>query len=109
MTFDAELLELMEDSVTIEPFSSQDADLKVTYGAAVAYANAIVERHEERHFDAQGREFRATARVTLPDRLTIDLRSRITLPSGFVPQQPAIRRSDAHKALGLDHTVLICG
>jgi hypothetical protein len=109
MTFDPELHELMEDSITIEPWESQDADLKPTYGAAATYSKAIVELHEKRHTDSEGREFQSSVRVLLPGRLVIDKRSRVTLPEGFEPRQPAIRSIFAHKALGLDHTVLVFG
>ena len=109
MTFDTALNELMEDSITVEPFSSQDVALKPTYGTAVTYDNAFVELHEKRYTDADGREFQSSVRVLLPGRLAIDKRSRVTLPTGFDPQQPAIRAIFAHKGLGLDHTVLVLG
>lgn len=109
MTFDATLTELMVDSITIEPWASQDADLKPTFGTSVSYPNALVELHSERYMDAEGREFQSSVRVLLPERLTIDLRSRVTLPSGFVPQQPPLRAVFAHKGLGLDHTILVFG
>lgn len=110
MTFDATLTELMVDSITIEPWASQDADLKPTYGAPVTYSNALVELHSERLMDAEGREFRSSVRVLIPERLTsIGLRDRVTLPSGFVPSQPPLRAIFGHKGLGLDHTVLVFG
>lgn len=109
MTFDATLTELMTDSITIEPWASQDADLKPTFGTSVTYANALVELHEKTYMDESGREFRSSVRVLLPERLEIDKRSRVTLPDGFVPQQPPIRAVFAHKGLGLDHTVLVFG
>lgn len=109
MTFDAALNELMEDSITIEPWASQDADLKPTYGTAVTYANAVVEMHSDRYLDAEGREFRSSVRVLIPERVQVDLRSRVTLPAGFIPLQPPLRAVWANKGLGLDHTVLVFG
>jgi len=109
MTFDATLTELMTDSITIEPFASQDADLKRSYGTAVTYANALVENHVENHMDGEGREFRSSVRVLIPERIAVDLRSRVTLPSGFVPSQPPLRAVVSHKGLGLDHTILLFG
>lgn len=109
MTFDATLTELMTDSIAIEPWSSQDADLKPTYGASVAYENALVEMHSDRYLDGEGREFRSSVRVIIPERVQVDLRSRVTLPTGFVPLTPPLRAVFAHKGLGLDHTVLVFG
>lgn len=108
MTFDASLDELLNDTITIEPWASQDADLKPTFGTAVEYP-AFVELHAKQHIDAEGREFISSVRAMVKERLAIDLRSRVTLPSGFVPQQPPLRAVVAHKGLGLDHTVLIFG
>lgn len=109
MTFDETLNELLEDEITIEPWASQDVDLKPSYGAAVTYSKALVELHSERSIDAEGREFRSSVRVIIPERVQVDLRSRVTLPSGFVPNQPPLRAVYGHKGLGLDHTVLVFG
>src|SRR5689334_5991181 len=109
MTFDATLTELMVDSITIEPWGTQDVDLKPTYGSPVTYPNVLCELHEKIYMDAEGREFQSAVRVLIPERLTIDKRSRVTLPAGFVPQKPPIRAIFAHKGVGLDHTVLIFG
>ena len=109
MTFDASLTELMVDAITIEPWASQDVALKPTFGTSVNYPNALCELHEKTYIDGEGREFQSSVRVLIPERLTIDKRARVTLPSGFVPQQPPIRAIFAHKGLGLDHTVLIFG
>lgn len=109
MTFDATLTELMVDSITIEPWASQDVALKPTFGTAVTYPNVLCELHSKSYMDGEGREFQSSVRVLIPERLSIDLRSRVTLPSGFVPQQPPIRAIFGHKGLGLDHTVLVFG
>lgn len=108
MTFDPTLDELLNDTITIEPWASQDADLKPSFGDPVSYP-AFVEMYTKQHIDAEGREFVSSVRVMIKERLAIDLRSRVTLPTGFVPQQPPLRSIVAHKGLGLDHTVLIFG
>jgi hypothetical protein len=127
MTFDAGLYELMPDEVTIDPFVRQDADLKPTFGSELVFDAGVVdsgvfdaatpvqvlpaqvELHEKRYMDAEGREFQSSVRVLLAERLTIDMRSRVTLPAGFVPRQPPLRSVASYGGLGLDHTVLIFG
>ena len=59
--------------------------------------------------DAEGKEFTSAARVIIPERVAVDLRSKITLPAGFVPNTPPIRLVRPVRGLGLDHTELICG
>lgn len=108
MTFDSTLDELLTDTITIEPWVSQDADLKPAFGAAVEYP-AHVEMKTKQHIDADGRQFISGVQVLIRERLSIDLRARVTLPSGFVPQQPPLRAIVAHKGLGLDHTLLLFG
>lgn len=109
MTLDGAIVSLLDDTVTIEPFVSQDTSQAPTYGAAVTYPAQVLP-WVERTIDAQGREFRSSAKaakVIIPDRLAVDPRSRITLPAGFVPNQPPIRAVRPNKGLGLDHTEIV--
>ena len=106
MTFDASLTAMLDDTVTIEPYVSQSSSQDGSYGAAVTYAAQVLP-WVERSIDAQGREFRSTARVIIPERVAVDPRSRITLPAGFTPNQPPIRAVRPNKGLGLDHTEII--
>lgn len=108
MTFDSSLDELLTDTITIEPWSSQDADLKPTFGTSVSYP-AFVELSEKHFTDADGRQFTSHARAVIKDRVFVDLRSRVTLPSGFVPSQPPLRAVFSQKGLGMDHTTLVFG
>lgn len=103
MTFDSSLLEFFEDSVTVEPFSSQTSAQAPTFGAAVTY-RALIERGAKRVIDRSGREVISTIQVTIPERIHVDQRSRLTLPAGFVPQQPQIHAVTFLKGLGMDHT-----
>lgn len=105
MTFDGNLLDLFEDTVTIEPYSSTTSAQVHSFGSAVTYP-AIIESGAKRVINQQGREITSTIRVTIPERVHIDQRSRLTLPSGFVPQQPQILSITHIKGLGLDHTVI---
>lgn len=105
MTFDSSLLSLMEDEVTIEPFSAIDSTQAITFGAPVTYA-ALIQRGAKRVINQQGREVISNVQVYIPDRVHVDQRSRLTLPAGFVPQQPQILAVEPAKALGLDHTMV---
>lgn len=105
MSLDSSLNGLMFDTVTIEPFSSETAARAVTYGTAVTY-NAQVTRGFSRVTNREGREVTSTVQVVIPNRVNIDSRSRITLPSDFVPRTPPIQTVETFKGLGLDHTVV---
>lgn len=103
MTFDGSLLGLMEDEITIEPFTSETAARVPSYGAAVTY-KALLERGVRRIIGQNGREAISNVQATIPDRVAVDVRSRVTLPAGFAPQQPQILGIEPLKGLGLDHT-----
>lgn len=103
MSFDSTLLELMTDTVTIEPFSSMSGSQAHSYGAPVSY-QAQVLPCTERIINQAGREVTSTASVIIPGRIAVDHRSRITLPAGFSPQKPPIQKIEPMAGLGLDHT-----
>lgn len=107
MTLDSTMLTLLEDSITIEPFSSLSSSQAPSYGTAVTYAAQVLP-YSERGIDAQGKEWKSVARVIIPERVAVDIRSRITLPAGFVPNQPPIRSVRPIKGLSLDHTEILC-
>lgn len=106
MAMDSTMLSLMEDSITIEPYTSSDQKQAPVYGAAVTY-QAQVLPWAERVIGPGGREVRSTARVIIPDRVAVDIRSRITLPTGFSPQQPPILGVRPIKGLNLDSTEIL--
>lgn len=107
MTMDPGMLELMTDTVTIEPYVSQTSAQVATYGAAVTY-QAQVLPWVERVITPAGREVRSTTAVIIPERVAVDPRSRLTLPAGFSPNQPPILGVQPIKGLGLDNTKLLC-
>jgi hypothetical protein len=100
------LVSMMLDSVTIEPYTGRDYQQAPTYGAAVTY-QAQVLPYSRQMKDAQGREFVSMAQVIISGRQQIDLRSRVTLPAGWQPNQPPIRILRPLAGLGLDHTEVI--
>ena len=105
MTFDNALLFAFEDQVSIEPFSAISSAQVITYGTAVTYA-ALIQRGARRVIGPGGREVISNVQVIIPDRVHVDQRSRLTLPSGFVPQTPQILSVEPLKGLGMDHTMV---
>jgi len=109
MVLDPALLELMPDEITIEPFVSASVTQAPTYGAAVTYA-AQVTNEFKRTVDRNGRDLISTGRVLISDRVHIDPRSRVTLPTGWVPNQPTIisvRPVGGVATMGLDSTEIL--
>jgi hypothetical protein len=105
MTFESSLLFAFEDEITVEPFSALSAGQAFSYGTAVTY-KALIQRGAKRVTNSQGREVVSNVSVIIPERVHIDQRSRVTLPTGFVPNQPPIIGVEPLKGLGMDHTVV---
>lgn len=105
MSFPSSLLFGFEDEITVEPFAALSASQAFTYGTAVTY-DALIQRGAKRVTNSQGREVISNVSVIIPERVHIDARSRVTLPSGFVPNQPPIIGVEPLKGLGMDHTVI---
>lgn len=105
MTFDGNLLDLLEDTITIEPFTALSSSQAGSFGTAVTYA-ALIQRGAKRIIGPSGREIISNTSIIIPDRVAVDQRSRVTLPAGFVPQQPPIIGVEPLKGLGMDHTVI---
>lgn len=107
MTFDSSLYDLMNDTVTVEPCTAEGAGRALTFGTAVTY-RALVQLGRRRVIGRDGREQISNTQVMIPNRVAIDIRSRITLPTGFVPNQPPIMGIEyAPVGIGLDHTMLL--
>lgn len=106
MTFADALLFAFEDEITVEPFVSMTGAQVFSYGTAVTYP-ALIQRGAKRVVNSQGREVISNVNVTIPERVHIDQRSRVTLPSGFVPNQPPIIGIEPLRGLGMDHTMLM--
>lgn len=105
MTFDDSLLELYEDTITVEPFSGETSGRVRTYGTAVPYPANIT--GGSKVTDAtSGQEVVSTARVMIPNRVAIVLRSRVTLPADFDPRQLRVINIEHYKGLGMDSTIL---
>jgi hypothetical protein len=109
MPLDPSLLEFMPDEITIEPFESTTVTQAHVYGPAVTHAAQVVNEYE-RVIDRNGRDVKSIARAIVAERLHIDPRSRITLPTGWVPNQPAIiavRPKGGIATIGMDTTEIL--
>ena len=95
MTILQELRDLMADSITIEPRSSQTVNDEGGFGAAVTYT-CRVEGKILRVRDPNGDEQTSTVQVYLDQHVTIGLRDRLTLPVRFTPRQPPIINVASH-------------
>lgn len=109
MAIDPNLLSLMIESVTLQPYTGQDAYGVPTYGTGVSYAarvslkNELVRAHDGREIASRGKVY--VAMDTVPD-----VRSKLTLPSGYQPTQPPILDVQPEQdELGLNHVVLVMG
>lgn len=110
MTCDPSLLVFFQDSITIEPYVSETAARVPTYGAAVTYQAMVIPFVNRTIVDKDGKAFVPAATLGLPGRVSIDPRSRVTLPSDVLPhvptRQPPIRAVQPGPAslLNLDRT-----
>lgn len=71
----------LQVSVTHEAYAGQDAFRKPSYGTATI-RKAIVETTTRKVMASDGHERVATASVTFPRDVAVDVRDRLTLPSG---------------------------
>ena len=90
MTFSDNFLDLMPHTVKVAP---ADAALTVegqkTWGADVSYTG-LVEQKARMVRDSQGRQVVSSSSAYLATADDIKTDARVTLPSGFTPQQPKI-------------------
>ena len=84
-----EFEDLMAATVTIEPYGSQDGYAEETYGASVSY-KAHIQGKVVATMSFTGAERVSNFQVYLNTAAAIDPRSRLTLPTGYSPQQPPI-------------------
>ena len=99
-------------TVVVEPYSGQDAYGVRVYGTATSYAARVVGGRKVVK-DATGKEVVSQTQVYLASDTQIDVKSRVTLPSGNIlsgntSQPPLITVSYHPDATsdGLSHSVL---
>lgn len=81
---DPALQALLTATVTIAPYTGQDAYGKAQYGPAQTVP-ARVQFRLQRLTDATGQERVSRAKVFVDGDVTLDLRDRVTLPDGTMP------------------------
>jgi hypothetical protein len=91
---DAELLELMPDTVVLEPYLSQDSYGQATYGAASTYQAHIGGGGTRLGRNADGSEIVSNADIHLASVVGVTVQDRITLPARWSPRQPRILKVD---------------
>lgn len=96
------------DTVTIEPYASQNSYGEPTFGASVTYP-ARVEVKSRRIAGSGGVEITARGRVQLASIATVTTKDRMTLPTWAAPTQPPILDAQPHRGDGMDHTVIYFG
>jgi len=94
MALETDFLVLMTDDVKVAPRTGVDGYAKPTFGADVTY-KAYVEQGAKLVVSAQGQEVTSGARAYLATVDQIATTSRVTLPTGLVPNQPTILRVDS--------------
>ena len=101
-----EFVDLMAATITVEPYNAQDGYGEASYGAAVSY-KAHVQGKTMTKTSFTGEERVSNFQCYLNTAAAIDPRSRVTLPTGYSPQQPPIIAVGRHSDEGgQHHTVL---
>lgn len=107
---DPALVELMTDTVTIEPWTGQTTTGTATYGAGVTY-RARVQMMDEIKRALNGREQLGRGKVYVAMTTIPSTKDRLTLSAGYDPPQPAILdvQPENDDAGDINHVVLILG
>src|SRR5262245_48616934 len=98
---------MMPHTVLIEPWLGVDAYNKPMYGAATSYKAQVQSAFNRSIRTVTGEEKVASVKVTIAAAVMINPQDKITLPTGWVPQQPPILSAQAvSDENGLHHTVV---
>lgn len=89
MSAAAPWVDLMRQTVTREPYASQNQYGKESYGAATTHAARVVGKRKK-IIAADGSERVSMVTVYFADDVGLDVRDRLTLPEEFTPRQPEI-------------------
>ena len=112
MVLDSTLYSLMQDTVTIEPFTSETAARVPTYGTAVSYRAQVLPWIGRSITGPDGKDLVPEARVIIEGRVSVDARSRLTLPADMLiagTRTPPIRavRPQPANLMSLDLTEIL--
>jgi hypothetical protein len=106
MAIDAQLLAFMPHTVTLQNFSSFNNFGEENHSETTRTAKAYVEPNFSMSTQLAVREQSQPKRVYIADT-NIDLRTKITLPDGSVPDVVSVEKH--LEVLGLEHTVVTLG
>lgn len=106
MAIERSLVELMQQSVTVAPYSSVNDYGEATYGTGVAYTCRISGKSRLLH-DAQGREWLVVNTITLSSAPALSPRDKVTLADGSTP--PLLAVETVYDEAGAHHVVLSTG
>lgn len=85
-----EWLDMMSDTVTITPWTSQSGSGVPTYGGTAYTITCRIEMKNHLIIDNQGREIMARGRIIMATTTIPSILDQITLPSDYVPTNPPI-------------------
>lgn len=105
MAIDPAFLELMNQTIEVEPFVSIDAYGHEVYGTAVVYPNCYIQEMPTKVLNQMGVEVISSHTVYVATDARIDVTSRVTLPDDA---QPFLIRSDVlYDEIGDIHHVVL--
>jgi hypothetical protein len=111
MPVDQALRAYMQDSITVEPYASENVNTEESVGAAVAYT-CRCEGRRKMVRTPNGEQAVSMVQAYLDRLVSIDPRSRVTLPARFSPLQPpilAVEMLPDETGTGtMAHTVVYC-
>lgn len=97
---------LLPDTVTIEPYTGSDGYGGPQFGSAVTY-KARIRGGAEDVKNAAGEEVVSNMQIYVNTTTPIDTRSKLTLPSPWVPTNPPIIRVDPVTGFKARHHIKI--
>ena len=104
-----EFADMLGETVTLEPWQSQDQWGEPTYAAGRAYP-ARVEMRSRMIAGRDGKEVAARGRVFVGMDAVPSVKDRLTLPAAYSPQQPPLLDvAPVRDEAGLHHVVLWFG
>lgn len=99
---------MFTDVVTVAPVTGHDNSGKRQFGTAVTYS-AWINRRQRIVRNRQGQEVVSNMTVRLLTKDVITPEARLTLPAGYVPQQPElISTAMPRDERGVHHVVVYC-
>jgi hypothetical protein len=95
-------------SITIAPFSAQDALGKKTYGTAVT-VKCLINYVEKNIKDFDNNEFITSAVIRIPGVSTVERQDKITLPNGDTPYIGSISQKTNYRVNRVSYTEVWVG